>query len=178
MLTRDAVINLRPGKVLVIDIEPLPDYLQCLVVGDVIQTVLGIKLGDEDIEPEELGTVVVFADELNKYGPKSPGSADRSLTRNLLEITERGRSLGLVLFGAEQFRSGVHDRILGNCSTNVFGRTSPVEISKSQDYRYFPDVYKSAITRLPQGTLLLQHPIFKTSLLKARFPSPCYYQPK
>jgi DNA helicase HerA-like ATPase len=177
-LTRDAVLALRPGRVLVIDIEPLPDYLQCLVVGDVIQTVLGIKLGDEEIEPDELGTVVVFADELNKYGPKSSGSSDRSLTRSLLEITERGRSLGLVLFGAEQFRSGVHDRILGNCSTNVYGRTSPVEIRKSQDYRYFPDVYKSAITRLPQGTLLLQHPIFKTSLLKARFPSPCYYQPK
>ena len=142
-MTREAVLALRPGKVLVIDIEPLPDYLQCLVVGDVIQTVLGVKLGDEsEVEPEELGTVVVFADELNKYGPKSSGSSDRSLARSLLEITERGRSFGLVLFGAEQFRSGVHDRILANCSTNVYGRTSPVEISKSQDYRYFPDVYR------------------------------------
>ncbi|HHV61426.1 MAG TPA: ATP-binding protein [Firmicutes bacterium] len=178
ILIHEAIKRLKPGDVLVVDIEPLPDYLQCLVFGDVIQTIYAAKLGDEeDIEPNSLGTVVVFADELNKYAPKSSDSG-RTLTRNLLEITERGRSLGMVLFGAEQFRSGVHDRVLGNCSTNIYGRTSPVEVAKCPDYKEFPQAYKSAITRLPKGNLLLQHAVFKTALLKVRFPFPCYYQPK
>lgn len=176
---RDAIANLKPGDVLVVDVEPLPDYLQYLVFGDVIQTIYGAKLGDEEgIEADNLKRVVIFADELNKYAPKGSENSGRTLTRNLLEITERGRSLGVVLFGAEQFRSGVHDRILGNCSTNAFGRTSPVEISKCPDYRYFPEAHKAALTRLPQGHLLLQHAVFKTSLIKVRFPFPCHYRMK
>jgi DNA helicase HerA-like ATPase len=174
---QEAVLEIKKGKVLVIDIEPLPNYLQCLVFGDVIQSIWAAKLGDIDgINPADLGTVVVFADELNKYAPKSSGDA-KTLTRDLLEITERGRSFGVVLFGAEQFRSGVHERILGNCSTNIFGRTSPVEIARP-DYRYFSENHKTAITRLSKGNLLLQHAIFKTSLIKVEFPFPCYYQPK
>lgn len=176
ILIADAVRKLRPGDVLVIDIEPLPDYIQCLVVGDVITTIRNIKLGDdEELEPNDIGKIIVFADELNKYGPKTD-SGGRSLTSNLLEITERGRSLGIILFGAEQFRSGVHDRILGNCSTNVYGRTSPVEMAKCQDYRYFSNSHKASITRLEKGSLLLQHAVFKTDLIKVRFPFPCYYK--
>ena len=178
LLTDSLREYLKPGVVIVIDIEPLPDYLQCLVFGDVVRTLYDAKLGDmEDIEPKSLGKVIVFADELNKYAPKGLDAA-RTLTGNLLEITERGRSLGIILFGAEQFRSGVHDRVLGNCGTNVFGRTSAVEISKSSDYRYFPESYKSSIARLPQGNLLLQHPIFKAALIRVKFPRPCYFQPK
>ncbi len=178
MLIREAIRDAKPGSVIVVDVEPLPDYLQCLVFGDVIQTIYGARLGnDEDIDPNQMGKFVIFADELNKYAPKSSQNG-RTLTQNLLEITERGRSLGVVLFGAEQFRSGVHDRVLGNCSTNVYGRTSPVEISKCPDYHYFHPSHKASLSRLPQGDLLLQHAVFKTSLIKVRFPFPCYYQPK
>jgi DNA helicase HerA-like ATPase len=172
----DAVRGLRPGHVLVVDIEQLPDYLQCLVVGDIVGTLRNIKLGeDEKTEPGDIGSVVVFADELNKYAPRSDTSG-RSLTNILLEVTERGRSLGVLLFGAEQFRSAVHDRILGNCSTNAYGRTSPVEMHKCPDYHYFPDSHKASITRLEQGSLLLQHAVFKTHLIKVRFPFPCYFK--
>lgn len=178
VLIRDAIKSLEPGGVMVIDVEPLPDYLQCLVFGDVIQTIYGAKLGDdEEITPDSVGQVIIFADELNKYAPKGTENS-RTLTRDLLEITERGRSLGVILFAAEQFRSGVHDRILGNCSTNVFGRTSPLEIAKCPDYHYFPPNHKATIARLPQGSLLLQHAVFKTPLIKVRFPYPAYYQPK
>jgi DNA helicase HerA-like ATPase len=173
--------HLRPGRTIVIDIEPLPDYLQALVVGEVVQILYACKLGDPDYIDETgrraLGKIVIFADELNKYAPKTD-SGGKALTSSLLEITERGRSLGIVLFGAEQFRSGVHDRILGNCSTNIYGRTNPVETAKCPDYRYFPDAYKSIVTRIPQGDLLLQHATFKTPLIRVRFPRPCYYQPK
>jgi DNA helicase HerA-like ATPase len=172
----DAVRELHPGEVLVVDIEPLPDYLQCLVVGDIVSTIRNIKLGeDEQVDPSVFGRVIVFADELNKYAPKSDASG-RSLTNVLLEVTERGRSLGIIMFGAEQFRSAVHDRILGNCSTNAYGRTSPVEMAKCHDYHYFPESHKASITRLEQGSLLLQHAVFKTHLIKVRFPFPCYFK--
>ena len=175
---REALRKLKPGTTLVIDIAPLPSYLQAFVFGDVVDSVYEAILGgDESLGQDQLGTIVIFADELNKYAPKYSGK-EKTLTDNLLEITERGRSVGVILFGAEQFRSGVHDRILGNCSTNVFGRTSPVEVEKCPDYRYFPNNHKWAVQRLRQGELLLQHAIFKTSLIKVRFPVPAYFQPK
>lgn len=175
----EAITGLKAGKALVVDLEPLPDYLQCFVFGDVIRSLYEAKLGDnEQVRPEDLGTVILFADELNKYSPKASENSQRFLTQHVLEITERGRSLGMILFGAEQFRSGVHDRVLNNCGTNVYGRTSPVEIAKGADYRFFNSAQKSALTQLPKGSLLVQHAIFKTPLVKLIFPMPCYYQPK
>ena len=174
----EAIKELRSGRILVIDIEPLPDYLQCLVVGDVIRTVFDAKLDlYEKIKREDLGQVVIFADELNKYAPTTAGARDRTLTRWLLEVTERGRSLGVVLFGAEQFRSGIHTRVLGNCGSNVYGRTNPVELSKAADYKHlFSQSNKATVTRLNQGQMLLQHAVFNTSLIKVRFPFPAYRQ--
>lgn len=177
----DGIKTLRPGSVLVIDIAPLPDYLQCLVFGDVIRTVFDAKLNlYSDVDRCDLGTVVVFADELNKYAPSSSSGGrgrDRTLTRWLLEVTERGRSLGVILFGAEQFRSDIHPRVLGNCATNIYGRTNPVELSKAPDYRHlFSQSNKASITRMRQGEMLLQHSMFHTPLIKARFPFPAYRQ--
>jgi DNA helicase HerA-like ATPase len=173
----DTIKDLRPGNILVVDIAPLPDYVQCLVFGDVIRTVFDAKLDlYESIKREDLGRVLIFADELNKYAPAAFGSRDRTLTRWLLEITERGRSLGVVLFGAEQFRSGIHSRVLGNCSTDAYGRTNPVELSKAADYRLFSQSNKATVTRLNQGQMLLQHSVFNTPLIKVRFPYPAYKQ--
>ena len=173
--TTDILKHLGPGKVVVIDIEPLPDYLQTLVFGDILKIIVDAKLGDTDENQQDIGRVVVFADELNKYAPKQGGG---SLTENLLEITERGRSLGIVLFGAEQFRSGVHDRVIGNCATNVFGRTSAVEIRKAQEYKMLNQTQQQSLTRLPQGTLMIQHPVFTSAVVKINFPRPAYAQPK
>lgn len=96
------------------------------------------------------------------------------LLRYLLEISERGRSMGIVLFSAEQFRSAVEDRVKGNCSTHVYGRTNATEIAKA-DYRYIPQTYKNTMTRLKKGDLLIDHPIFRT-LLKLSFPLNSYRQ--
>lgn len=174
----EAIKELRPGKILVIDIAPLPDFLQCLVFGDVIRTVFDAKLNlYPNINSDELGKVVIFADELNKYAPAASAGRDRTLTRWLLEVTERGRSLGVVLFGAEQFRSGVHSRILGNCGTNVYGRTNPVEIAKAADYKHlFSQSNRATVSQLSQGEMILQHSVFNTSLIKVRFPFPAYRQ--
>src|SRR5204863_10215378 len=68
----------------------------------------------EHVEKRDLGVqhVVVFVDELNKY---APGDGPETYVRKmLLDIAERGRYLGLVLFAAQQFRSQVHRRVVGN----------------------------------------------------------------
>lgn len=117
--------------------------------------------------------IIIFVDELNKYAPSTSGK-NSPLLANLLDITERGRSEGVALFSAEQFRSAIHERIKGNCGTNVYGRTNAIEVSRP-DYKFVPTVYANMMTRLKKGDLILHHPVFKT-LLKIQFPFPSYNQ--
>jgi len=174
----DRIKNIEGGQMLVIDIAALSEQLQCLVFGDAIRSVYDLKNGV--FEPRERITskpipkkIIIFVDELNKYAPSTSGKGSPLLS-NLLDITERGRQQGVILFSAEQFRSAIHDRIKGNCGTNVYGRTNAIEVSRP-DYRYVPDVYKNMMTRLKKGDLIIQHPVFKT-MLKIEFPFPSYHQ--
>ena len=174
----DEILNISGGEMMVVDIAGLTEQLQCLVFGDIIRTVYSLKHGDFDPDDrknkkEIPKKVIIFVDELNKYAP-STSSKNSPLLANLLDITERGRSEGVVLFSAEQFRSAIHDRIKGNCGTNVYGRTNAIEVSRP-DYKYIPNVYANMMTRLNKGDLIIHHPVFKT-LLKIQFPYPSYNQ--
>lgn len=174
----DEVLNINGGEMMVVDIAGITEQLQCLVFGDIIRSVYSLKHGDFD--PDERSNnkpipnkIIIFVDELNKYAP-STSSKNSPLLANLLDITERGRSEGVVLFSAEQFRSAIHERIKGNCGTNVYGRTNAIEVSRP-DYKFVPTVYANMMTRLKKGDLILHHPVFKT-LLKIQFPFPSYNQ--
>ena len=174
----DEVMNINGGEMLVVDIAGLTEQLQCLVFGDIIRSVYSLKHGDFDLDERTSKKpvpkkVIIFVDELNKYAP-STSSKGSPLLANLLDITERGRSEGVVLFSAEQFRSAIHDRIKGNCGTNVYGRTNAIEVSRP-DYKFVPNVYANMMTRLKKGDLIIHHPVFKT-LLKVQFPFPSYNQ--
>lgn len=174
----DEILNISGGEMMVVDIAGLTEQLQCLIFGDIIRTVYSLKHGDFDPDDrknkkEIPKKVIIFVDELNKYAP-STSSKNSPLLANLLDITERGRSEGVVLFSAEQFRSAIHDRIKGNCGTNVYGRTNAIEVSRP-DYKYIPNVYANMMTRLNKGDLIIHHPVFKT-LLKIQFPYPSYNQ--
>jgi DNA helicase HerA-like ATPase len=118
---------------------------------------------------------VIFIDELNKYA-SSDAPKSSPILRQVLDVAERGRSLGIILFSAEQFRSAIHDRVTGNCSTHAYGRTNAIEIAK-RDYSYVPSVYKNMMTRLKQGEYIVQNPVFR-SLLNIKFPKPIYKQHK
>ncbi|MCD9188944.1 MAG: hypothetical protein LUM44_21180 [Pyrinomonadaceae bacterium] len=171
----DEIANIKKNDVFVIDIAKLEDDLQGFVFGDVINSIYDLKLGrNDDRDPDDIPSkIIIFVDELNKYAssdvPKNSG-----VLRRLLEITERGRSLGVILFSVEQFRSVINDRVKGNCSTNAYGRTNSTESTKT-DYRHIPQVYRTIMTRFKPGEYIIDHPAFR-SLLHIKFPRPVYKQ--
>ena len=167
----DDLRSIKAGEVKVIDIARLDAYTQAFVFGDVMGTI--IEMMNTKLGPDALDKVVVFVDELNKYASKDC-PANSLILQQLLDVTERGRSLGIVLFGVEQFRSSIHDRVKGNCSTNAIGRTSYTEVS-APDYRHLGDTYKDIATRLKQGEYIIQNPALR-SLIKIEFPNPTYKQ--
>ena len=167
----DELKNISAGSVSVIDIAKLSSDKQAFVFGDVLKTIYKLKLGEYDLTPPS--KIIVFMDELNKFASKDT-SKNSPILRQLLDVAERGRSLGIILFGAEQFRSNIHGRVTGNCATLAFGRTNVLETT-TKDYSALPSTYKNILTRLEQGEYVIQNPIFR-SLLKVKFPKPAYKQ--
>ncbi|MBQ8291063.1 MAG: ATP-binding protein [Clostridia bacterium] len=171
----ESLKHIKKNEVHVIDIAKLSEDKQAFVFGDAIRTIYDLQLGqyngEANVNPPS--RIVIFIDELNKYASKD-APKNSPILRQVLDVAERGRSLGVVLFAAEQFRSAIHDRVTGNCSTHAYGRTNSIEITKS-DYRSIPDVYKTMMTRLNQGEYIIQNPIFR-SLLSIKFPKPIYKQ--
>jgi len=168
--------NIKANDMFVVDIAKLDENLQSFVFGDVIRTIYDLKLGQLTDKEEDIPSrIIIFIDELNKYaGSDLPKKSP--ILRQIIDISERGRSLGIVLFSAEQFKSAIHERVKGNCSTHAYGRTNAIEVSK-KDYSYIPKVYKNMMVRLSQGEYIVQNPVF-TSPLHIRFPRPIYYQEK
>ncbi len=124
----------------------------------------------EHLERRELGVdhVIVFVDELNKYAPSD--GPETYVRKMLLDISERGRYLGLVLFGAQQFRSQVHRRVVGNAGTAVYGRMDMDELA-TPGYQVFSPATKIKLATLPKGELMVRHPHF-THPVFVRFPRP------
>lgn len=164
--------QIRKNEVHVIDIAKLSDDMQAFVFGDAIKAIYNLKLSPDD-EANPPSKIIIFIDELNKYA-SSDVPKTSPILRQVLDIAERGRSLGIVLFGAEQFKSAIHQRVTGNCSTFAYGRTNAIELTKS-DYRFIPSIYKSMMARLNQGEYIIQNPVFR-SLLNIMFPKPIYKQ--
>ncbi len=169
---RDEITNINKNDVMVIDIAKLDEESQGFVFGDVMRAVYNLKLGASKRQDEEIPErIIIFIDELNKYA-SSDVPKSSPILHQLLDITERGRSLGIVLFGAEQFVSDIHRRVKGNCATQAFGRTNAIEITR-EDFRFVPSVYKTMLTRMRQGEYIIQNPVFR-SMLHINFPLPIY----
>lgn len=177
---RESIQNIKKNDVFVVDVAKLDEETQGFVFSDVMRSVHDLRQGSDDIKRhpnsgEIPSRIIIFIDELNKYASKEVPK-NSPILKQLLDITERGRSAGIVLFSAEQFKSDIHDRVKGNCATHAYGRTNAIEVSK-KDYQYVPKVYQNMLTRLEQGQYILQNPIFR-SLLNIRFPLPIYKQYK
>jgi uncharacterized protein len=148
----------------VIDVAGLDPLAQDLVFARVVS-----KLR-EHLERRDLGVdhVIVFVDELNKYAPAD--GPETYVRKMLLDLSERGRYLGLVLFSAQQFRSQVQRRVVGNAGTGIFGRMDVDELA-TPGYATISPATKIKLATLPKGELMLRHPHF-TQPIFVKFPRP------
>lgn len=171
----DELANIRGGMVYVVDIARLADDEQTLVFGDILRTIYAVKADTADGRttndplPEK---VLIFVDELNKYAPGS--GAESPITQQVLDVAERGRSLGVILLSAQQFMSAVHSRVTGNSATKIIGRTGSAEVNAA-DYRFLDQDIRNAVTRLGKGELLISHAVYRQPV-KIVFPRPAYRQ--
>ncbi len=159
------------GHTYVIDITKLNDTEQSFVFGDIVRTIYEL-FAESDVTYNLPEKVIIFVDELNKYAPA--GGRESALIEQILDISERGRSLGVILFSAQQFMSAVHSRVTGNCATKILGRATSSEVNMP-DYRFLDPDLKMSLTRLAKGELLLQHAVFRQPV-KVVFPKPAYRQ--
>jgi uncharacterized protein len=150
--------------VYVIDVASLEEAAQDLIFARVVT-----KLR-EHLEKRDLGVnhVIVFVDELNKYAPND--GQDTYVRKMLLDLAERGRYLGLVLFSAQQFRSQVHRRVVGNSGTALYGRMDADELA-TPGYAVLSPAVKTKLATLEKGQLMVRHPHF-TQPIFVRFPRP------
>ncbi len=154
--------------VYVVDVATLEEDAQDLIFARIVSRLR------EHLERRDLGVkhLIVFVDELNKYAPGD--GQDTYVRKMLLDIAERGRYLGLVLFGAQQFRSQVHRRVVGNSGTALFGRMDADELA-TPGYSMLSPATRSRLATLEKGQLMVRHPHF-TQPIFVRFPRPAVMQ--
>jgi uncharacterized protein len=174
-LLSEALTNIKGGSTYVVDIAKLADDEQTLVFGDILRTIYAIK--SEAVEGREEPSpipekIIVFVDELNKYAPA--GGKESPITQQVLDVAERGRSLGVILISAQQFMSAVHPRVTGNSATKIIGRTGSSEVN-APDYRFLDQDIRSSVTRLVKGDLLISHAVYRQPV-KVTFPRAAYRQ--
>lgn len=115
-----------------------------------------------------VGHLIVVVDELNKYAPS--GGHETYVLTTLRDIAARGRYLGLVLFGAQQFRSRVDAQIVGNCANAAYGHIQMEELAQPSYTVYSPAVREKLATADP-GEVMFRHPRFSQPIF-LRFPRP------
>jgi len=111
-------------QVTVVDLHHLHERAQRFVVGVVLAAETARK---EAAGPGNL--LFTMIDELNKYAPREGNSPIKDV---LLDIAERGRSLGIILIGAQQTASEVERRIVSNSSIKVVGRLDAAEAGRPE----------------------------------------------
>ena len=103
-----------------------------------------------------------------KYAPTD--GPETYVRKMLLDIAERGRYLGLVLFSAQQFRSQVHRRVVGNAGTALYGRMDGDELA-TPGYAVLSAATRTKLATLSKGQLMVRHPHF-TQPIFVSFPRP------
>jgi DNA helicase HerA-like ATPase len=153
------------SQVTVIDIHRLHGTAQMFVVGVILKRMMERKEAQGTARP----LVFVVLDELNKYAPRSGWSPIQDV---LLDIAERGRSLGVSLFGAQQTASEVERRVVANAALKVVGRLDAAEAERGE-YGFLTPVARRRATILSPGTMIVAQPEIPTPLL-VHFPFPAW----
>jgi DNA helicase HerA-like ATPase len=159
------VLDWKSRQLSVLDIHGLHDRAKRFVVGAVLKRMFE--------EKESLGTarplVFVVLDELNKYAPREGSGPIKEV---LLDISERGRSLGIILVGAQQTASEVEGRIVANAALRVVGRLDAAEAERPE-YGFLTAAGRGRAGILKPGTMIVLQPEIPTALL-VRFPFPAW----
>lgn len=152
-------------QVSVVDIHNLHDRAKRFVVGVVVKRLF------EEREAAGAARPLVFLvlDELNKYAPREGWSPIKEV---LLDISERGRSLGVILVGAQQTASEVERRVVANAAIRVVGRLDPAEAARAE-YGFLTETARQRAALLKPGTMLLQQPHLPIPL-EVTFPFPSW----
>ncbi|MBT2509815.1 ATP-binding protein [Streptomyces sp. ISL-98] len=157
-------ISTEDQQVTVVDLHNLPERAQRFVVG--------VVLAHETERKEQAGPgglLFTMIDELNKYAPREGTSP---IKEAVLDIAERGRSLGIILIGAQQTASEVERRVIANSSIRVVGRLDSAEAARPE-YRFLPASQRARATLAKPGTMFVSQPEVPVPLA-VEFPFPAW----
>ncbi|MBW2736829.1 MAG: ATP-binding protein [Deltaproteobacteria bacterium] len=151
------------AQVTLVAIQSLHDLAQRFVVGALL---------DETFEQKErsgqrLPLSVVVLDELNKYAPREGQSPLKDM---LIDIAQRGRSLGVLLVGAQQTASRVAPEVMENASIRVVGRLDAAEAQRAE-YGWMLPATRARARLLKPGTMVVSQPSIPIPLV-VTFPFP------
>ena len=157
-------ISTQDQQVTVVDLHNLHERAQRFVVGVVLAAETARK---EDAGPG--GLLFTMIDELNKYAPREGTSPIKEV---LLDIAERGRSLGIILIGAQQTASEVERRIVSNSAIRVVGRLDSAEAGRPE-YGFLPASQRTRATLAKPGAMFVSQPEIPVPLA-VEFPFPAW----
>lgn len=175
--------QIKSGDIWVVDISKLHSKGQRLVFMHIYETINKLLEAKKNKESEiELGTktvplndfpdrIIVFVDELNKFAPSSRGGS--SIKSSVVDITARGRSIGLSLIGAQQVANQIDEEILSNTSTFVVGRSHAISL-KGDVFHWLQEGLKDKAMVLPKGEMILWHAVHSRPVLIS-FPKPIHF---
>jgi hypothetical protein len=157
-------ISTQDQQLTVVDLHNLPERAQRFVVG--------VVLAAETLRKEDAGAgglLFTMIDELNKYAPREGSSPIKDV---LLDIAERGRSLGIILIGAQQTASEVERRIVSNSAIRVVGRLDSAEAGRPE-YGFLPASQRVRATIAKPGAMFVSQPQIPVPLA-IEFPFPAW----
>jgi DNA helicase HerA-like ATPase len=158
-------IKTSDAQVTVVDLHNLPDRAQRFVVGVTLRREFEAK----ERTGQRVPLLFVVLDELNKYAPREGTSPIKEI---LLDVAERGRSLGIVLIGAQQTASEVERRIISNSAIRVVGRLDAAEAARPE-YGFLPAAHQKRATIAKPGTMFVMQPEIPIPLV-VEFPFPAW----
>ncbi|MGH9137872.1 MAG: ATP-binding protein, partial [Acidimicrobiales bacterium] len=153
------------AQVSVVDLHNLNDRAKRFVVGVVLRRAFERKERSGQARPLQF----VVLDELNKYAPREGSSPIKEL---LLDVAERGRSLGIILIGAQQTASEVERRVVANSAVRVVGRLDAAEAARGE-YGFLPAVQRQRATIIKPGTMVVSQPEVPIPIV-VQFPFPAW----
>jgi DNA helicase HerA-like ATPase len=156
-------IDRAKASVTVVAIQSLHEQAQRFVVG----ALLNEAFAEKEATGQRLPLSVVVLDELNKYAPRDGTSP---LKEMLTDIAQRGRSLGILLVGAQQTASRVAPEVLENAAIRVSGRLDAAEAERAEYGWMLPSTRARARLFKP-GTMVISQPAIPVPLV-VTFPFP------